>query len=55
MGIAISWAEPLQLILVEPKTVTPAQISEWKKDGYKGVAVVLDEDTGDADYRGLCW
>src|SRR5436190_2915738 len=53
MGIAISWAEPLQLILVEPKTVTPAQISEWKKDGYKGVAVVLDEDTGDADYRGL--
>lgn len=31
--------------------VTPAQIGEWKKDGYSGVAVILDE--GEGDYRTL--
>lgn len=38
---------PMQIILVEPAMVT--EVPEWKKDGFKGVAVVLDQDG--ADYR----
>ena len=28
--------------------VTPAMVSQWKQEGFKAVAVVLDERTGEA-------
>src|SRR5690242_12581638 len=44
-------ATPVEIVLVEPETVTPAMISQWKSEGFKAVAVVLDERTGEAGYR----
>ena len=53
LDTAISWAAPAQLVLVEPKMVTVTQISDCKKEGYGGVAVVLDEDLTEADCRAV--
>src|SRR2546427_5711414 len=33
--------------------VTPAAVSQWRQERFKGVAVVLDEKTGEARYREL--
>ena len=41
-------AAPVEIVLVEAETVTAAAVSEWKKEGFKAVAVVLDERTGEA-------
>jgi hypothetical protein len=42
---------PLQIALVEAEAVTPATLTQWKTDGFKAVAVVLDERTDEAAYR----
>lgn len=44
---------PIEIILVEPEMVTTTAISQWKKEAFKGVAVVLDERTSEAAYRSL--
>src|SRR5437879_8483376 len=44
---------PVEIVLVEAETVTPAAVSQWKQERFKGVAVVLDERTGEARYREL--
>lgn len=41
----------IEIVLVEPEVVTPASVSQWKKENFKAVAVVLDEKTGEATYR----
>ncbi|HKQ38674.1 MAG TPA: hypothetical protein VJ063_11395, partial [Verrucomicrobiae bacterium] len=43
-------AQPLQLILLEARMVTPTEIDNWKKDRYSGIAVILDEEI---DYQAL--
>lgn len=43
----------LEIVLVEPEAVTPAAVSQWKKEAFKAVAVVLDERTGEATYRAI--
>ncbi len=42
---------PLEIVLVEAKSVTPAAVSQWKKEGFQAVAIVLDERTDKAAYR----
>lgn len=42
---------PVEIVLVEAEAVTGAAVAQWKKEGFKGVAVVLDERTGEAAYR----
>jgi hypothetical protein len=42
---------PLEIVLVEPEAVTAAAVSQWKKEAFKAVAVVLDERTSEAAYR----
>src|SRR5689334_21878219 len=42
---------PLEIVLVEPEAVTAAAVSQWKKEGFKAVAVVLDERASEAAYR----
>jgi hypothetical protein len=44
---------PIEIVLVEPETVTPAAVSQWRQERFKAVAVVLDERTGEARYREL--
>ena len=34
---------PVEIVLVEPASVTPEKLSAWKKEGFKGVALLLDE------------
>ncbi|HKS37498.1 MAG TPA: hypothetical protein VJW76_09935 [Verrucomicrobiae bacterium] len=34
---------PIQIVLVELETVTPAAVSQWKKERFNAVAVVLDD------------
>jgi hypothetical protein len=41
----------LEIVLVEAGMVTPAALSQWKGDQFQGVAVLLDERTGNAAYR----
>ena len=42
---------PVEIVLVEAEAVTPAAVRQWKGEGFKAVAVVLDERTGEAAYR----
>src|SRR5438034_2100780 len=44
---------PVEIILVEAETVKPAAVSQWRQERFKAVAVVLDEQTGEARYREL--
>jgi hypothetical protein len=44
-------APPLEIILVEGEMVTSAAMSQWKKEGFQAVAVLLDERIGEAAYR----
>src|SRR5262249_43086252 len=46
-------AAALDLVLVDAGSVTPTPISQWKGEGFKAVAVVLEEQTGGATYRDL--
>ncbi len=46
-------AAPVEIVLVEAETVTASAVSQWKKEGFKAVAVALDERTGEAGYREL--
>src|SRR4051812_46023918 len=34
---------PAEIVLVETSDVSTEKISSWKKEGFKGVAMVLDE------------
>ncbi len=43
----------LEIVLVDAAPVTPEMVSQWKKEGFKAVAVVLDEQTGEAGHREL--
>jgi len=42
---------PLEIVLVEPEMVTAAAVSQWKKERFAAVAVILDERTSKAAYR----
>src|SRR2546425_689680 len=42
---------PVEIVLVEAETVTPAAVSQWGRERFKAVAGVLDERTGQARYR----
>ncbi|MBI1839919.1 MAG: hypothetical protein HYR88_03580 [Verrucomicrobia bacterium] len=42
---------PIEIVLVDAKAATSAAVAEWKKEGFKGVAIVLDDQTSEADYR----
>ena len=44
-------AGPSQIVLVEAEAVTPANLTQWKTEGFKAVAVVLDERTDEPAYR----
>ena len=44
---------PVEIVLVETETVTPAAVSQWRQERFEAVAVVLDERTGKARYREL--
>src|SRR5205814_3192872 len=44
---------PVEIVLVEAGTVTPASVLQWRKERFNAVAVVLDEETGEARYREL--
>ena len=44
---------PVEIVLVEAETVSPAAVSQWKQERFKAVAVVLDEQTGEGRYREL--
>ena len=44
-------AAPFEIVLVQPEAVTPGSISQWKQEGFKAVAVVLDERASEAVYR----
>src|SRR6266581_9566565 len=44
---------PIEIVLVEAETVTPAAVSQWRQERFKAVAVVLDERTGEGRYREL--
>ena len=46
-------ATPIEIVLVEAETVSPAAVSQWKQERFKAVAVVLDEQTGEGRYREL--
>jgi hypothetical protein len=43
-------ATPLQIVLVEAEMVTPATVSQWKKDRFQAVAVILNERIDKAAY-----
>src|SRR5205809_282617 len=43
----------VEIVLVEAETVTPAAVSQWRQERFKAVAVVLNEQTGEARYREL--
>src|SRR5438552_3468433 len=42
---------PLQIVLVEPTAVTTDNLASWKKEGFKGVALVLSEQLDSALLR----
>ena len=42
---------PVEIVLVEAETATSGMVSQWKREGFKAVAVVLDERTSEAGYR----
>src|SRR6185436_11508363 len=44
-------APPFEIILVEGEMVTSAAMSQWKKEGFQAVAVLLDERMSEAAYR----
>ena len=46
-------AAPVEIVLVQAETVTPAAVAEWKKEGFKAVAVVLDERISEATGRAI--
>lgn len=46
-------AAPVEIVLVDAEAVTAAAVSQWKNEGFKAVAVVLEERTGEAAYREL--
>lgn len=59
-AIALAWARPgpahaapVQIVLVEPAIVTAGEIAKWKKEGFTGVAVVLDDGVAEADYHAV--
>jgi hypothetical protein len=45
---SLAAAAPLQIVLVNPEAVTPAAVAQWKGEGFKAVAIVLDEDTAES-------
>ena len=46
-------APPVEIVLVEAQMVTPSAVAQWKQEGFKAAAVVLDERTTAAGYREL--
>ncbi len=42
---------PAEIVLVEADLVTPAAVSQWRKERFTAVAVVLDERKGKAAYQ----
>jgi hypothetical protein len=44
-------ATPIEIVLVEADTVTPAAVAQWKTEAFKAAAIILDERTGEAVYR----
>jgi len=44
---------PVEIVLVEAEMVTPAAVSQWRQERFNAVAVVLDEQTGEARHREL--
>lgn len=44
-------AAPVEIVLVEAETVTPAAASQWKKERFQAVGVILDERTDKGAYR----
>jgi hypothetical protein len=46
-------AAPVEIVLVDAETVTTAAVSQWKREGFKAVAAILDERTSEAGYRDL--
>jgi hypothetical protein len=43
----------VEMVLVDAGMVKPAAVAQWKKEGFKAVAVVLDERTAEAACREL--
>jgi len=37
---------PLEIVLVSPGMVTPSTVAAWKREGFHGVAIALDEEAG---------
>src|SRR5688572_27995098 len=46
-----SQAAPFEILLVEADAIKPVAVAGWKKEGFKGVAVILDEQTSKTAYR----
>lgn len=46
-------ARPLEIVLVDPKMATASAISQWKKEGFNAIAVVLDESSSSASLNDL--
>jgi hypothetical protein len=44
-------ASPVEIVLVETEAVKPAAVAQWKKEGFKAVAPVLDERPSEAVCR----
>ena len=44
---------PLEIVLVDAEIVTPAAVSQWKKERFQAVAVVLDERNDKASYQAV--
>lgn len=44
---------PLQIVLVDAKSVSANSISDWQNDGFKAVAVVLHESTPESTYHSV--
>src|SRR5262249_21008696 len=43
---------PSEFLIVEPEGVDEAKVAAWKKEGFKGIVVDLDERFGDSAYAG---
>ena len=50
---SIAVAAPIEIVLVEPAMATPEAVEQWKKEGFKAVAVVLDEEAAETAYRAV--
>jgi hypothetical protein len=46
-------AAPVEIVLVEVNAVKPGAAAQWKKEGFKAVAAILDERTTEAALREL--